>query len=222
MKKQILLNCLAILMSLSVSYGQIDEGSRSMSQGIQNALIIEIPDVEEKTVIKLWKKYIKEYDGKKIKRNRKADEYFTDNAEIPALGGTNSVDVYARIAESGDDVSVTAWFDLGGSFLSSNEHPQEYVEAEKMMMRFALNVAQKLTQDELDDQLKALKKLESKLKKLKNANDNYHRDIENAKARIAKAEGNIIENEQEQVTAAEKIEAQKEIVKAVQERLNDL
>lgn len=221
MKKQLLLSCLALLTCLSLCQAQIEEGNRSMSQGVHNALTLEIPNVTEKTVEKLWKKYIKEYDGK-TKRNRKADEYFTDNAEIAAIGGSNTVDVYARIAESGDDVYITTWFDLGGSFLSSDDHPQAYTEAEKIMMRFAINVAQKLTQDELDEQLKKLKKLESRLNKLRNANDGYHRDIENAKKRIARAEANIVENEEEQVTANEEIEEQKEIVKEVQKRLNDL
>ena len=185
MKKQILLSCIALIFSISLCLGQIEEGSKSMSQGVYNALTLELPNVSEKTVEKMWKKYIKEYDGK-TKKIRKKDEYFTDDAEIVAIGGSNTVDVYARIAESGDDVYLTAWFDLGGSYLSSAAHPEQYTEAEKILMRFAITVAQKLTQDELDDELKKLKKLEDSLKKLKRSNDNYHRDIEQAKERIAK------------------------------------
>ena len=221
MKKQILLSCIAIIFSLSFCKGQIEEGDKSMSQGVYNALSIELPNVKERTVEKMWKKYIKEYGGK-TKRIRKKDEYFTNDAEIVAIGGSNTVDVYARVAEAGDDVYLTVWFDLGGSFLSSTEHPVQYPEAEKILMRFAIDVAKKLTQEELDDELKNLKKLERVLSKLKRANNGYHRDIEKAKERIIKAESKIQTNDQEQIDAVENIEEQKAIVKEIQKRLNDL
>ncbi|MCB0679735.1 MAG: hypothetical protein KDC32_02055, partial [Saprospiraceae bacterium] len=44
--------------------GQITESTRSMNMGSQNALILEIPNADDKLVEKWWKQYMKDYDAK--------------------------------------------------------------------------------------------------------------------------------------------------------------
>ncbi|MEL6864969.1 MAG: hypothetical protein AAFP19_11140 [Bacteroidota bacterium] len=220
MKTQILLISLLLLLIAPAASAQITEDDKSMSQGIKNAMILELPDMEEKFVEKLWKKYIKPYGGK-TRRNKKADEWFTDDADIVDIGGSNTVDLYARAAELGDDVELILWVDMGGAFLSSAEHPDRYTEGEKLLMRFALFVAKEQTKMELEAEEKKLKKLKSSLKKLERDNDRYHRDIENAKERIRKAEENIVVNEQEQDGARKQIELQQETIEDVRQRLSD-
>ena len=66
---------------------------------------------------------------------------------------------------------------------------------------------------------KNLKQEENTLNKLKRQNDSYHKDIEEAKRKIATAEQNIIENEAAQETAVMKIDGQRTIVEAVRQRL---
>ncbi len=221
MKKQLLL-LLFCISSMALS-AQITESEKSMSQGVKNALTLEIPDVSEKFVEKVWKKYIKDFEGKnKTKRDKKADEWMTDDAEIVSIGAANTVDVFARISENGNDVYLTMWTDLGGAFVSSTTHPAQYTEAEKFLMRFALLVAKESTELELEAEEKRMKKMEAELKKLERDNDRYHREIETAKERIAKAEANIEENVKAQEDSRTQIELQTEKIKEVQKRLSEL
>lgn len=200
---------------------QISEDHKSMSLGVNNALVLELPDVQEKFVEKLWKKYIKQFGGK-TKRNKKADEYFTDNAKMVDIGGANTVDVYCRVAENNDDVEVILWLDVENEFISSSVYPEEYTEAEKILMRFALEVTREKIKIELKEEEKKFNKLNKSLKKLERANSNYHRDIEIAKAKIKKAEANIEQNEIDQENTRNSIEEQLEILDAVKKRLSDL
>ncbi|MEM9821123.1 MAG: hypothetical protein AAF985_08630 [Bacteroidota bacterium] len=220
-KLNLLLICCTFLLALPKGQSQISEDLKSMSLGVNNALVLELPDAKEKFVEKQWKKYIKQYDGK-TKRNKKADEYYTENAEIVDIGGANPVDVYCRMAESGSDVDVILWIEKDGEFISSSDHPEEYTEAEKILMRFALDVTREKIKIEIKEEENKLKKLNKKLKKLERANANYHRSIEVAKEKIRKNEANIEQNEVDQDDTRTSIEAQMAILEAVKKRLSDL
>lgn len=200
---------------------QVQEDMRSMSQGTEPALVITIPGMDEKIVTDVWKEYIKDFYKGKTKWLRKEKEWMTDDVSIVAVGGSNTVDLYAVANQAGNDVEFSVWFDLGGAFLSSRSHPDRFEEAEKMMMRFGKEVSKASVALELDNQAKELKKLEAELKKLESANERYHKEIEKAKEIIKKAESDIIQNEQDQKAAAANIEKQKEVVEAVKKRLKD-
>ena len=120
-----------------------------MSLGVRNALVLDIPDTEANFVEKLWKKYVKTYGGK-TKKVRSSDEIFTDDADVVALGGANSVDLYALVEELGNGSSLSMWVDLGGAFLASDTHSDRYVEGEKYMIRLALFAAKDNTPIELE------------------------------------------------------------------------
>ena len=55
------------------------EENRTMTKGSANALVVNLPNTSYKEVNKLWSKYLKNFKGK-IKYDRKAQEYFSDNA----------------------------------------------------------------------------------------------------------------------------------------------
>lgn len=222
MKNQLLLAFCGLLISSLSLNAQISEQSRTMSEGVQNALVLELPDTNDKFVNKLWKKYLKGFKGGKSKKNKKENQVFTSNIKIPEIGGSDALNIYTRTTEIGDDVQLTLWVDLGGAFLSSAEHPEEYLEGEKLLMRFGLEVTKEKIKIEIENEEDKLKKLEKTMKKLKRANDNYHRDIEQAKEKIKNAEKNIEENEVDQENTDQLIEAQKEAVKKVMKKLEDL
>lgn len=222
MKNLILLVSLTLFsLQAFVANAQIIEEERSMTLGVKNALVLEIPNATEKVATKTWKKYLKQFKGK-TKKIKKTDDWLTDDVAITAIGGANTVDVYARIAESGESVIVTTWVDLGGAFVSSYEHAEKYDETQKILMRFAIEVAKEMTKIELEEEEKKLKKLESNLKKLVRAKEGYKKDIEDAKKRIAQAEQNIIQNEKDQETTNEEIGNQEGVVEQVKEKLSDL
>jgi len=209
------------MFNVTITNAQISEESKSMNLGVKNALVLELPGTKEKFVEKLWKKYIKDYKSK-AKKVKKADELLADDCEIPSIGGANTVDVYTRASANGDNVYLTMWVDLGGAFLSSAEHPDRYTEAEKFLMRFALEVTKEKIKIEIEDEEDKLKDFEKNMKKLVRANDGYHRDIEQAKEKIKKATANIEQNEIDQEKSQKQIDSQKEAVKKVKKRLEDL
>ena len=80
------------------------------------------------------------------------------------------------------------------------------------MMRYALEVARSSVQTELDDETKQLNRMETDMRKLKNANERYKRDIERAEEAIRKAENNIVQNIPEQEDMVKRIEMQQKII----------
>jgi len=222
MRKAILLLFLFVFVACVFATAQVRESRRTMSQGSNNAMVLSLPDVEEKFIKKLWQDYIDDFYDVKTKKVRKAKEYLSDNAEIASIGGNTPIDIYAYFEGDQEDVELTVWFDLGGAYLSSTDHPDRYKEAEKMLMRFALEVAKESTKLELEDQEDMLKDLEKDLAKLKKDNDRYHRTIENAQKKIAEAEADIEQNEKDQLDAQAKIAEQLKAVEAVRKKLNDL
>ncbi len=220
MKKSFSIFLFIVLFS-QFSFAQIEELDKTMSQGVYNSLTIELLEAKKKVVEKTWKKFVKDFKGK-TKKDKKMDEWFTDDGKIVAIGGGNTVDIYARINESGDNVFMTTWFDLGGEYLNSNSHPSKYTEAEKMLMKFAIEVAKEMTFIELEDQESVLKKMEKNLKKLENMKTRYENDIVKAKEAIATAEKNIELNIKEQEDAQEQIRLQGEVIDGIKKKLNNL
>lgn len=209
------------LLFIPFSNGQVSEDDRAMSQGLYNAVIIDLPQTEVKFAEKCWKDYIKEFKGK-TKKNRKADEFVTEECQINGLGESNYFTMYARADETGDDVEIKMWVQYeADDFLSSGTYPDRYAEAEKFMIRYGLYVAKEKTRLEMEEEEKRLKKMEQTLKKLERDNDRYHREIENARDRIAKAESSIEENIIQQDKAKQEIDDQKDAVKEVTKRYNE-
>jgi hypothetical protein len=221
MKLRIFILAFALL-SVTFLQAQIKEQSVRMSQGNNNALVLEIPNVKEKMANDLWKEYLKDFYKAKPKWNRKTSEWFSDDADIKAIGLGNTVDIYTTIVEKGEDVTVNLWIDLGGAYLSSEQHKDRYKEAEKMLMRFGLEVAREKVKLELDAEKDALKELTKEMERLKTANDRYHKEIERAQAAIKQAEKDIENNVKEQKDMEQSIAEQEKAIKAVEKRLNDL
>lgn len=198
------------------------EKKESMSLGNNTALVVNLEGVDDKMVGNVWESFLKDYYGVKTDWERKQKEWFSDNANIVAIGGATPVDIHAAADGKGDEVMFTVWFNLGNDFLNSRDYPEQYSEAEKMMESFVIEVRKAKTKEELEEQEKELKKLEKDLDKLQSQNDRYHKEIEKAKEAIAKAEKDITENEKEQETMRQRIEAQKETVKVVEEKLKKI
>ena len=212
---RMLIICILSLVITSLN-AQITENAKSMSAGMKNALVLELPSVEDAFVEKLWKKYIKTLDGK-TKKNR--SEWCTDDASLASIGGSNTIDIYMSAEELGPDINMNVWFDLGGAYLNSEDHPNRYVEAEKFLMRFALFMAKEKTTLELDSQEKNMGKTESLLKRLERDNERYHRDIEVAKEKIRLSEANIEKNLVEQEETRKLIEAQLTTLEKIRAKL---
>lgn len=198
----------------------IDPTTAAMSLGEQPAMTATFDNAKGKLVEDTWSDFIKEYYNVKSKWNRKAEEWMSDDVSMPALGTGKPVDLYASFKEGKSNVEFTLWIDLGGVFMNRSDHREAYDEAEKIVNRFAVEVAKAQTREMLAQEQKQLEKLEGELKKLVSANERYHKEIEKAKEAIKKAEADIQQNEKDQKTAQQKIEDQKKAVDTVRKKLD--
>jgi hypothetical protein len=207
---------LVSLISNTGAFSQVRENKLQMSLGLQNALTVTIPDVEAKVIEKMWKNYTRNYG--KITKNKKADEQMLEAVAIPTIYGDNKMDIYFII----ENYALTAFFDLKTIFLNSTDNPKEYAGAKDFLQQFSFTVQRDLAKEDLEKEQDLLKKLNKKMADLIKDNKNYHEDIDDARAKIKKAENNIISNEKDQESMKAQISTQSRAVESVQSRLNKI
>ncbi len=207
-----------ILGSSTILHGQaIDEEMKSMSLGSHNAIVLSIPDYDSKFANNVWRDYIKSFKGK-TKKVKRSKEYFTDDARIMGVS-TNTVDMYWIINSAGNGSTLTLWTDLGGAFLNSEEHSNEYEGMAVMLLGFEKQLNVENIKVELKAEESELKELEKKLARLEKLNDKYHKEIEDWKRKIIENEEKIEINIQDQASMRMAIDKQKESVRGVEIKL---
>ncbi len=212
---KIFTSILVLFVFLNEINAQTLEVERQMSLGIQNGIQVSLPTFEDKYIEKVWKKYTKEFG--KFEKNKKTDEILVVKAKIASIRG-DEMDIYSSIS----DGQIISYFFIKSGFLNSKDHPKEFESAKNFMTEFGYEVQREKVREELDDENDKLKKSTRGLEKLKKENLSYHKDIEEAKAKIKKAEENIIENEKNQIKAQAEIETQTKVVAKVQDKLNSI
>ena len=217
MKSMILLLS-ALFFSITSLPGQrVEEDSHIMSLGSQNAFYVDIMDASSSFVEKEWRDYIGQYG--KAKKVKKSNEWLVPEAQVLDIGGVNTVNLYALSEETGTGTRQYLWIESGGVFLSSSSPGNPDVGATRLLEEFANKVKVDKITIELDEQQKALDNLEKDLQKLKRDNDNYHKTIEDAKERIAKAESDLLKNIEDQKLRMQEIETQQAVIEGVRDRL---
>lgn len=211
----------AQLTAKGVTQSQVAERTETMSLGTNTALVVQFEGISEKLVGEAWENFIKKYYSSKAEWQRKQKEWFTDNVNVPAIGGATPVDLHAK-TQGKENAKFSLWINLGNSFLNSRDNYDQYKEAEKMVETFVLEVQKEKTSIELENQEKQLKQLEKDLEKLVSANARYHSDIEKAKEAIRKAKENIVTNEKDQELTRQKIETQKQVVDGVKKKMDNI
>lgn len=200
---------------------QVFESEEAMVNGTQSALVVTLETNDAKLADKVWKNMMKDYGGK-TKGVKGGKEDLTTGAEIVGINGVNAINIYSRSSTAvGGNVEMIVWFDLGEEYLSASRRGQ-YQEAEKLLLKYALECKKEQTQNELSDAEKKLKSLENEQDKLKRLNNGYHKDIEEAERKIEQAKENIVKNEEQQADTSQKIGLQKELVEEIKRRLSEL
>ncbi|MFK8009691.1 MAG: hypothetical protein AB8H03_25255 [Saprospiraceae bacterium] len=200
---------------------EITESKETMKKGTFNAIVVELPNADDKVALKVWKSFIKGY-GAKAKKVKKSKEYLASGAIIGGLNNSENVDVYAKVQEKGDDSELIVWIEMGEFYVSSGSFPSDYTAAVKVLEDYVIEVAKELVNIEIDDEEKKMKKMGKEMDKLKRKNKSYHKDIEKAKDAIAKAEKNIEENESAQKEQTSVIESQQKVLQALKEKLSEM
>ena len=206
MKKKFQLVFLLLISILTITFAQVSEEEKAMSQGIHNAIVVNIPTTTTKISEKVWKSYAKQFKGK-TKKNRKAEEWKTTDGKIAGIGGSESLTIYTQVQSNNDDVELSLWIPMEEGYLSSKAYPDAYKEAEKILNEYALEVRIETVKQELSGEEKTLGKLEKDLKKLKKDNEGYHSDIKNAEKDIENSEQGLVKNAEDQQVAVKNVRA---------------
>ena len=204
MKKKFQLVCLLLVSMLTLTFAQVSEEEKAMSQGIHNAVVVNIPTTTTKIAEKVWKNYTKQFKGK-TKKDRKTEEWKTNGGQIAGIGGTESLTIYTQVQSNNEDVELSLWIPMSESYLSSVDHPDAYKEAEKILNEYALEVRIETVKEELNGEEKTLAKAEKDLKKLKKDNEEYHKDIKNAEREIEDSEKGLVQNAEDQQAAVKSV-----------------
>ncbi len=204
----------------SMLFGQSKEGVRMMSQGQKNSFTVTYENGSAKDLADSWTKFMKKYKGK-TKKLKKTEEYFTDNAVIKEMS-TNTVDVYSTFIQNGDYVDMVVWFDLGGAFLSSEQHPDAIPTLTKMTDEFGNIVKKAAIEEELKEQETVLKKMSNEFDGLVKDKENLESDIVKFEQKIEEAKKKIEENLVAQERKTEEINGQQKVVEKVKTSLTEL
>ncbi len=218
MKKTFLASVI-LLTSLFVSAQKIEvkEDNVKIGGAKNPALVVTIYEADKSTVEKAWKSLMKDYGAKVTNK----DEIFADNATIKDMSA-NTVDVYATAEEKDNTIVFTVAFDLGGAFVSSSTHSDQYKVAEKLVRKFAVDVSKEAVEAKLAAEKKKQKELESDLADLVKEKAKLTDAIAEYNKKIADAQKKIETNTTDQDAATKAIETQTKAVELVQKKLDSI
>lgn len=217
--KKIITLVLAATFGLSASAQKIKvkQSTENIGGGSHNALSVTLTGISPSDAEDAFRSFMKKYDGK---RSSKEGSIFIDHAIIKEMGN-NTIDVYGKAQGKKDDpeINFIVAFDLGGAFLNSGEHKDQYQVAEKIVKEFAV----KATKDAIEAKLRAATKIQEKFedeqKSLVKDNKNLTEDIDDHKKKIKKAEDDVVKNKADQDKKKAEIEAQKKVVGEIDKAL---
>jgi len=221
MKKTTTLSlALFITCSISAQKVKVKEGSENIGGGSHNALSVTLYGVKPSDAEDAFRSYMKKYDGK---RNSKDGEIFIDHALVKDISN-NTIDIYGKALGKKDDKEITfvVAFNLGGAYLNSGEHKDQFKVAENIVKDFAIKTTKDAIESELKDASKALSKSEDTQKSLEKDKSGLESNIEDYKAKIKKAEEGIATNKSDQEKKKVEIEAQKKVVEEVDKKLKSV
>jgi len=213
---------LLVLAGSHIVSAQVTSQRMTMSRGSNDAMILELPTADEKMVGKLWPSWLKDnfkVRTKKVKKTKNEQSHL--NFSIPGVSTGTKVDMYSSIRTSGGGSELTVWIATTDGYVSPEIGSGRYIEAEKMLMRFALAVSKAQIEMQVREEEKALKDLEKELEKIRKDKEKLEQDIVDAERAIDKARSEIEDNLEEQTIKAREIEAQIDKVESTKRRLKD-
>lgn len=206
----VLLFILSSVYSFSQNEPKITEQIRQNSSGSFNALVMELPGKVSavNSIKKEWGAFAKQFKGK-TSFNKKADEYFTDDARIKEMS-ENTVDITAKIiSKDAETIELIVWFNLGVTYLSSKEYSQGMGSAQTILKDFSKIVYVDLFKENLADEEKVLKEMNKELSSTKKEADSYEKKINSYREEIKKIEKKIAEVKEQEASNKEKQAKQK-------------
>ncbi len=203
----------AALFFCTVGFSQkikVSEGNFKINDGSHNGMKVMIYEQSSSEVEKAWKSEMKK-TGAKISSKAGVE---ANNAVVKTIG-EHPCDVYATFTKSGDGTEMVVAFNLGGAYLSSSQHGDQYKATETFVEKFATHQVHEAISTQVKDAEKNLKDGEKEVEKLEGEKNRLVGDIEKYKNLIIKAEKDLEDNKKNQEDAKAKVEDLKKAVDAV-------
>ena len=213
---------LLLIAGTQVMQAQVTSQRMTHSRGDNDAIILQLPTADEKMVDKLWSDWLKDnykVKTKKVKKTKNEMQHL--NFSIPGVSIGGNLDMYSMIRQSGSGSEVTIWIATPDGYISPQMDSGRYIEAEKMMMRFALAVSRAQIEMQIEEEEKILKDLEKELDRLRKDKDDYEKAIADAEEAIKKARQDIEKNLGDQRIKNKEIENQLKQIESTKRKLKD-
>lgn len=201
---------------------QVTSQRMTHSRGNNDAIILELPTADDKMVDKLWADWLKDnykVKTKKVKKTKNEMQHL--NFSIPGVSIGGNLDMYSMIRESGSGSEVMVWIATPDGYISPQLDSGRYIEAEKMLMRFALEVSRAQIEIQVEEEEKALKELEKELDRLQKEKDSFEKKIADAEKAIADARRDIEKNLGDQKGKEREIQLQIRQIENTKRKLKD-
>jgi len=202
------ISSLAGVRALSAQGLIVMEMNKDMSFGSRPGFSISFPNTTEKLVDETWTSFIKNNFNGKLKKGKKGEKSATGLLSPTIASG--QFNLYSRLEKIGDGVQLDVWFDVGPHFLSRLNDPARTNETKELLTRFYYDVRRAAVGQEVKEEENKMKDLENRQKKLQRENTTLLRDIENYKAKLKKAEEDLIQNQKDQESTIIDIEKQRQ------------
>lgn len=208
------------LVTGSITFSQevkIDEKSVDFSGSNRNAILVTIPYTTSDLIEKKIKDEMKDWGGK---YNSSKGEFMITQGQIKEIG-EKMFDGYAKIVSVKDGNVIVAFaFDLGGAFLTSSQHKEQYSTMSSRIKAFGVRAAKEATEDEKSEQEKLLRATQKEQESLEKEKSSLEQEIVDAKKRIEEAQKKIEQNKQDQEKKKEEIKNQSFKVEEVTKKLS--
>lgn len=227
MKTKILLFIVALIATGTISAQAVFEEDKNMSHGNKNALYVDVIGADKKIAENAIQDLLKEYG--KVKKNRKAKEYYAEEIIIPSIGGSQPLHVFTKVEEQGDQTRMYMWVFDGDDFITSENNEEAISGAESILQDYYVKARRGAIQKEVDYEEDNLKDREKEMGKLEKSNEKMHKDIakwekeiEDRHKKIEQAKLDIEQNIVDQGTKNEEIMSQKEVINMTIKKMNDV
>lgn len=198
------------LSGLSAQVTVVSETNKQMSFGIRPGFTIAFPNTDQKLVDNTWADFVKNNFGGKLKKGKKGEKSATGLRSPSVSAGEFSL--YSSTEKIGDGAQLDVWFDAGSFFLNRMDDPARTNETKTLLTRFYYDVRRAAVGQEVKAEEDRMKELENRQKKLQRDNATLLKDIENYKAKLKKAEEDLVQNQKDQESTIIDIEKQRQNV----------
>lgn len=212
---------LFVFASAFAQYNVVRETERNMSFGSRPCFRLEFANTEASLVEDKLKDYVRQsFDGK-LKKDKKSGEWFATGLKS-AMMGEDPFAIYATTEKGNGVVALNVWFDAGAYFLNRRDNSRAADEVARSLQSFYFEVRRAAIAQELKKEESKLKEMESRQRKLERDNESLRKDIENYKAKIKKAEEDILANEKNQETGLKDLDGQRRAIEEVKRRMDNV